>query len=170
MRNLLSTLSLLLLGLWLGALVFFGFVAKVAFDSLPPLFPNHPAGIHAAGLVVGGSLGWLHTLGLVCGIVFLLFTLVLSRFVHWHSYAPQALLVLAMLVLTAYSQFSIIPRMNTARDSVGGEVTAVAENNPGREIFDHLHQQSTHVEGAVLICGLVAFLFAGRPQKIRGAF
>jgi hypothetical protein len=148
MRNLLSTLSLLLLGLWLGGLVFFGFVAKVAFDALPPLFPNHPAGIHAA---------------------FLLFTLVLSRFVHWHSYTPQALLVLAMLVLTAYSQFSIIPRMNTARDSVGGEVTAVAENNPGREIFDHLHQQSTHVEAAVLICGLFAFLFAGRPQKIRTA-
>ena len=166
MRNILSTLSLLLLGLWLGALVFFGFVAKVSFESLPPLFANHPAGVHAAGLVVGGSLGWLHTLGLLCGVFFLLITLVLSRFVHWHSYTPQALLVLAMLVMTAYSQFSIIPRMNTARDSVGGEVTAVAENNPGRAIFDHLHQQSTHIEGAILICGLVAFLLAGRPQRV----
>ena len=168
MRNFLSTLSLLALGLWLGALMFFGFVAKVSFNALPPLFANHAQGTHAAGLVVGGSLTWLHVLGIVCGVAYLFLALILSRFIHWHSYAPSALLVLAMLVLTAYSQFSIIPRMNTARDSVGGEVEAVAANNPGRQIFDHLHQTSTHVESAVLICGLVAFVLGGRPQKMPG--
>lgn len=167
MRNLLGTLSLLFLGVWVGALIFFAMVAQVAFTALPPLFTDHAAGTHAAGLVVGGSITSLHTLGLICGVLFLLLTLVLSRFIHWHSYTPQALLVLAMLVLTAYSQFSIIPRMNTARDSVGGQVDAVPENNPGRQIFDHLHQQSTHVEGAVLICGLIAFVLGGRPQKFR---
>jgi len=166
MRNFLGTLSLLALGIWIGALIFFGFVASVSFSVLPPFFANHAQGTHAAGLVVGGSLTWLHALGLVCGVFFLLLILILSRFIHWHSYAPQALLVLAMVVLTAYSQFSIIPRMNTARDSVGGAADAVPESNPGRQIFDHLHQTSTHVEGAILICGLVAFVLGGRPQKI----
>ena len=154
MRTFLATTSLLVLGLWLGALVLFGAI-------LAPL----AAGIHAAGTVVGGTLVRLHWMGLICGIVFLLFTLVLSRFAHWHSYTPQAILVLVMLVLTAYSQFSIIPEMNTARDAVGGEITAVAENNPGRQIFDRLHNLSTRIEGIVLVCGLVAFMLGGRPQK-----
>jgi hypothetical protein len=66
--------------------------------------------------------------------------------------------VLAMMVLTGYSQFSIIPRMDTARESIGGNVDAVAANNPGRQIFDSLHRQSTHVEGLILLCGIAALV------------
>jgi hypothetical protein len=169
MRTLFATLSQLVLGLWLGSLVFFvAVVTRVAFfGPLRGLFPNAAAGTHAAGLVVGGSLVGLHYLGLICGVLFILFTLILSRFAHWHSYTPQVLLVLVMMVLTAYSQFFIIPRMDTARDSVGGEIAAVPENNPGREIFDRLHVLSTRIEGAVVVCGFVAFLLGGRPRKPR---
>jgi hypothetical protein len=167
MRNFFGTLSLLFLGVWLGALIFFVSVAQNAFSALPPLFTDHAAGTHAAGLVVGGAINSMHHLGLICGVIFLLLTIVRARFIHWHSYTLPALLVLAMLVLTAYSQFSIIPKMNTARDSVGGVIDAVPPTNPGRQIFEHLHQQSTHVESAVLICGLVAFMLGGREQKRR---
>ena len=74
-----------------------------------------------------------------------------------------------MMLLTAYSQFSIIPRMDTARDSVGGNVDAVAANNPGRQIFDRLHQRSVHVEALVLLCGLGALVATptGRAGKYR---
>jgi Domain of unknown function (DUF4149) len=155
MRTLFHSLVYLVLGLWLGALVFFGAVlAPIAFSQLPPLFATPAAGIHAAGIVVGGSLVRLHWIGLFCGLIFLVVS-VLAR-AHYRTIIPQALLVLVMMLLTAYSQFSIIPRMNTARDSVGGNVDAVAANNPGREIFDRLHQQSVHVEALVLLCGLGA--------------
>jgi hypothetical protein len=138
-------------------LVFFGAVlAPIAFSQLPPLFPTPAAGIHAAGLVVGNSLVHLHWIGLLCGLVFLL-VIALAR-THYRTIIPQAVLVLAMMVLTAYSQFSIIPRMDTARESIGGNVDAVAENNPGRQIFDRLHQRSTHVEGLILFCGLGALV------------
>jgi Domain of unknown function (DUF4149) len=155
MRTLFHSLVYLVLGLWLGALVFFGAVlAPIAFSQLPPLFATPAAGIHAAGMIVGGSLVRLHWIGLFCGLIFLV-VLVLAR-AHYRTIIPQALLVLVMMLLTAYSQFSIIPRMDTARDSVGGNVDAVAANNPGREIFDRLHQQSVHVEALVLLCGLGA--------------
>jgi hypothetical protein len=158
MRTLFHSLVYLVLGLWLGALVFFGAVlAPIAFSQLPPLFATPAAGIHAAGMIVGGSLVRLHWIGLFCGLIFLVVS-VLAR-AHYRSIIPQALLVLVMMLLTAYSQFSIIPRMDTARDSVGGNVDAVAANNPGREIFDRLHQRSVHVESLVLLCG-VAALFA----------
>jgi hypothetical protein len=155
MRTLFHSLVYLLLGLWLGALVFFGAIlAPIAFSQLPPLFATPAAGIHAAGMVVGDSLVRLHWIGLFCGLIFLVVSVVARA--HYRTIIPQALLVLVMMLLTAYSQFSIIPRMDTARDSVGGNVDAVAANNPGREIFDRLHQQSVHVEALVLLCGLGA--------------
>jgi len=110
--------------------------------------------MHAAGLIVGDSLVRLHWMGLVCGFVFLVAS-VLGR-AHYRTIIPQVVLVLAMMLLTAYSQFSIIPRMDTARESVGGNVDAVAANNPGRQIFDRLHRQSVHVETLVLLCGIAA--------------
>ena len=157
MRTLFHSLVYLVLGLWLGALVFFGAVlAPIAFSQLPPLFATPAAGIHAAGMVVGGSLVRLHWIGLFCGLIFLVVS-VLAR-AHYRTIIPQALLVLVMMLLTAYSQFSIIPRMDTARDSVGGNVEAVAANNPGRQIFDRLHQRSVHVEVLVLLCGVGALV------------
>jgi FtsH-binding integral membrane protein len=152
-RTSFHSLVYLALGLWLGALVFFATVlAPIAFSQLPPLFPTPAAGIHAAG-----SLVRLHWMGLVCGLIFLAVS-VLAR-AHFRTIIPQGVLVLVMMLLTAYSQFSIIPRMDTARDSVGGNVDAVAANNPGRQIFDRLHQRSVHVESLILLCG-VAALFA----------
>jgi len=157
MRTLFHSLVYLSLSLWLGALVFFGAVlAPIVFSQLPPLFGTPAAGIHAAGLIVGGSLVRLHWIGLFCGLIFLV-VIVVAR-AHFRTIIPAAVLVLAMMVLTGYSQFSIIPRMNTARDSIGGNVDAVAANNPGRQIFDRLHQTSTHVEGLVLLCGLAALI------------
>ena len=155
MRTFFQFLAYLALGLWLGALVFFSLIlAPLAFGQLPPLFANQAQGFHAAGVVVGGSLVRLHWLGLACGVIFLV-ALALSR-PHYRTILPQGLFVFIMLVLTAYSQFSIIPRMDTARDSIGGSVEAVAANNPGRLIFDHLHTLSVDLELAVLICGLLA--------------
>src|ERR1700691_2226279 len=148
MRTLFHALVYLALGVWLGALVFFGAVlAPIAFSQLPPLFATPAAGMHAAGLIVGGSLVRLHWIGLFCGLIFLV-VMVVAR-AHYRTVIPQAVLVLAMMVLTAYSQFSIIPRMDTARESVGGNVDAVAANNPGRQIFDRLHHRSTQVEALV---------------------
>jgi hypothetical protein len=156
-RTLFHSLVYLVLGLWLGALVFFGAIlAPIAFSQLPPLFATPAAGIHAAGMVVGDSLVRLHWIGLFCGLIFLVVS-VLAR-AHYRSIIPQAVLVVVMMLLTAYSQFSIIPRMDTARDSVGGNVDAVAANNPGRQIFDRLHQRSVHVEALVLLCGLGALV------------
>ena len=155
MRTLFHSLVYLALAVWLGALIFFGaIVAPLAFSQLPPLFGAQ--GVHAAGLIVGGSLVRLHWMGLLCGLVFLVVMIVARA--HYRMILPQVVLVLLMLLLTAYSQFSIIPRMDTARDSIGGNVDAVAANNPGRQIFDRLHQRSTHVEGLVLLCGIAALV------------
>jgi hypothetical protein len=65
------------------------------------------------------------------------------------------LLVCVMLGLTFFSQFWIIPRMDTLRASVGDFAT-VTLDNPARMQFDALHVWSTRVESAVLLLGLLA--------------
>ena len=169
MRSILTTLSLLALGIWLGALLLFVQVAAVAFGKLPALFSNPAEGLHSAGLVVGGTLRYLHYMGLMCGVLFLILSFLLWGRVRWHSVVPQAVLVFAMVLLTAYSQFSISPRMDIAQASAGGNVgvAALPESSPARVQFDKLHQESVHVEAMVLILGFIAFAFAGRPHSLR---
>jgi Domain of unknown function (DUF4149) len=142
-------IRLIALAIWVGGLVFFGFVASVAFSTLPD--------VHSAGSVVRGSLIALHHIGLIAGILYLLLTLALlatQRDSH-PVRGAELVLVIAMLVLTAYSQFSVIRRMENDRISLGGDVTKAAADAPALVHFNHLHKVSERVESTVLILGLI---------------
>jgi hypothetical protein len=139
---------LLSLIVWLGGLIFFPVVAQAAFSSLPSR--------HLAGTVVGRSLGTLHWMGIVSGIVFLASSILYSRFTKGTAqvFAARQVLVCMMLALTLISQFGIIPRMDTLRASIG-EIDSVPPDNPARMQFDSLHVWSTRVESGVILLGLV---------------
>ncbi|HMH06845.1 MAG TPA: DUF4149 domain-containing protein [Terriglobales bacterium] len=145
-------LMLLSLIVWLGGLIFFPVVAQTAFSVLPTR--------HLAASVVGRSLGILHWMGMISGLVFLASSLLYSRWSEGtaHGFAARNLLVCLMLALTLISQFGIIPRMDTLRASMG-EIDSVLADNPARLQFDALHHWSTRVESGVLLLGLlVAYL------------
>ena len=148
MRLVVATLRLLAIVLWVGGLVFFAFVvAPVAFGML--------ADTHAAGLVVGGLLRFLHLGGLASGIVFLAATAGALRTVRLRrrlAFSEMGL-VLVMLGLTAYSQFGILPRMEAARMQNGGAV-ARGDRSAAAASFMRLHALSERVEGGVLFGGL----------------
>lgn len=149
MTTVFRIVRLFALAVWVGGLVFFGFVAAAAFKTLPS--------VEEAGLVVRGALISLHHIGLVCGIIYLLFTLALlatQRDTH-PLRAAELALVVVMMVLTGYSELSVIPRMESDRVSVGGDITKAPEDAPARVHFNHLHNVSVRVEGGVLIAGLV---------------
>lgn len=143
-------LMLLSLVVWIGGLIFFAFVlAPTAFQVLPTT--------HLAGNVVGRALGKLHWIAIFSGIVFLASSLVYSRLTDGdaHVFAVRHILLCLMLGLTFFSQFWIIPRMDTLRARVA-DFGAVPIDNPTRVEFDALHVWSTRVEGAVLLLGLIA--------------
>jgi hypothetical protein len=142
-------LMLLSLVVWIGGLIFFAFVlAPTAFSILPTT--------HLAGNVVGRALSKLHWIAIGSGIVFLVSSLLYSRFTGGtaHVFAARHVLLCLMLALTLVSQFGIMPRMDTLRASLG-DVRSVPVDNPDRMQFDSLHAWSTRVEGAVLLLGLV---------------
>jgi len=142
-------LMLLSLIVWLGGLIFFAFVlAPTAFSVLPTR--------HLAGSLVGRSLGTLHWMGIVSGLIFLASSILYSRFTRgtMHVFAARHILICLMLALTLISQFGIIPRMETLRASIG-EIDSVPPDNPARMQFDALHVWSTRVESGVFLLGLV---------------
>ena len=143
-------LMLLSLVLWIGGLIFFAFVlAPTAFQVLP--------NTHLAGNLVGRSLNKLHWIAIISGVLFLISSLLHSYLAQGtaHVFAMRHILICLMLVLTLFSQFWIIPRMDALRGQVG-DFASVPLNNPARVQFDALHVWSTRVESTVLILGLVA--------------
>ena len=148
---------LLALIVWLGGVIFFPVVAQTAFSVLPTR--------QLAGSVVGRSLGILHWMGMVSGVVFLVSSLLVSRLStgEAHVFAPRNVLICMMLLLTLISQFGVIPRMDAIRASIG-EVNAVPIDNPARMQFDALHHWSTRIESGVILLGLVLAYVTARSS------
>lgn len=163
MTTLLRILRLYPLALWVGGEVFFVVVAAIAFSVLPST--------HLAGLVVRGSLIALHRIGIGSAVVYLLATLTLMARDRHAARLIEFVLATGMLALTLYSQFSVIPRMERDRLSVGGDVSSAQADNPARIEFERLHKLSVNLEGSVLFGGLVLIALAPlhdwRMQKQR---
>ncbi len=146
---------------WVGGLIFFAFVVA-------PYSFQHLASAHEAGIVVGGTLRVLHWMGLIGGAVFCLATGWLWLRAEGPArigFARELVLTAVMLLVTAYSQFRILPAMEVDRALAGGEVEAAAVGNPGRADFERLHTLSERLEGLVLLCGLgVVFVLSRESQ------
>jgi uncharacterized membrane protein len=151
--SLLRFLMVLSLVVWIGGIIFFAFVLAPTAFTIPGVLPD----THLAGNVVGRALGKLHWIAIFAGVVFLITSLLYSSLTQGTAqpFAMRHVLICLMLALTLFSQFWIIPRMDTLRASVG-DFASVPLNNPARVQFDALHVWSTRVEGAVLLLGLVA--------------
>jgi hypothetical protein len=168
MRTLVRSLILLCLVVWVGGLLFFGaVVAPVAFGSIMPMFPDAATGLHIAGTMVRESLLRLHDIGLICGVILLLLAIIerTSR-MTLRSIAPQLVLLAAMMGLTAYSQFSVIPRMDSLRIQAGAALDNPAASDPAKVDFNRLHGLSTRLEGIVLLCGLGLIVLYARPELV----
>ena len=159
MKTALRALLLLALIVWLGAEVFFPIVAATVFGTLSP-------DTHTAGSIVGKLIRILHGMGLVSGIVALA-TLALAAaksFVRPKAIlTPLGLLVL-MIGLTLYSQFGIIPAMERDRMAAGGSIDAADIATPARVDFKRLHDRSEHVEGLILLLGVLTVAFVAKAE------
>lgn len=143
---------LLALVVWIGGIIFLAFVeAPTAFT--PGLLPTR----HMAGSIVGQSLGLLHAMAIVSGIVFLIASMLYCR-MSAGSARPLALrhlLIVLMLGLTLISQFAISPKMHALR-AQAGVIDNLALDSPVRAEFGRLHVWSENFETAVLLLGLIA--------------
>ena len=147
MATVLRTIEFLLLGLWLGGDVFLSFVvAPGAFSVL--------SSRDQAGAIVGYSLGRMHLAGIVCGLLLLVVRLLRTR-TFATLVTPAALCVVAMIAVTAISQYTVSARMAALRVQMGS-IQATAAESPLLAEFARLHRVSVSLERAVLLAGCAA--------------
>ncbi len=165
-RTLVRSLILFGVAFWVGGILFFGaVVAPVAFGSVMPMLSDPVQGLKIAGTIVRVSILRLHDIGLVCGIILVLLCIIeKTARLTWRTIAPQLVLLAAMLALTAYSQFSVIPRMDSLRVQAGAAMDNPSATVPAKVEFNRLHNRSTRLEGIVLLCGLGLIVLYARPE------
>ncbi len=149
-------LNLLSLVVWIGGLIFFAFVlAPTVFSVLP----TH----QLAGNVVNRSLSILHWIGLSCGVVFAVTSMLDAYLMDGAAqpFAVRNLLVFLMIALTLVGMFMIQSRMAVLRQEMG-VIDDVPQDDARRVEFNRLHVWSTRVEGAVLLAGLALLFLTAR--------
>jgi uncharacterized membrane protein len=156
--SILRFLMLLSLVVWVGGIAFFAFVlAPTVFH--PGILPSR----QLAGAVVSRSLGILHWLGLSCGLVFLVTSVIDSRIMIGVPalFSARNLLISAMILLTLISMFAISTRMLDLRNQMVF-IDNVPHEDARRLEFNRLHVWSTRLESTVLLLGLAVIFLTSR--------
>jgi uncharacterized membrane protein len=157
MSTFLRTVEFLALSLWLGSDVFLSFVvAPGAFHVL--------ASRDQAGAIVGYSLTRMHLGGILCGVVFLVARLLRMRTFGTYVSSP-ALCVVAMIALTAISQYTVSARMAALRVQMGS-IQATEAGSPLLAEFTRLHGISVALESGVLLAGFATMYLLVREVSL----
>jgi hypothetical protein len=116
-----------------------------------------------AGNVVSRTLGTLHWMGLICGIVFAVTSMIDARASSGTAepFAARHLLVYLMIVLTVVSMFGVAARMEDLKRQMV-VIDNVPHDDPRRVEFNRLHVWSTRIEGTVLVLGLALLYLTAR--------
>jgi hypothetical protein len=155
-----SDLRILLLGLWLGAALFFSFaLAPSVFAVLPTR--------ELAGTVVNRTLAIINYSGLVIGLILLLSSFVSRQTVDKTRLWIEQVLLLTLAIACAVGQFIIGARLRDLRAQIGRPIDEIAVNDPLRVAFNDLHGYSVIILSAAMIAAIVAFfLLAKRARNI----
>jgi ABC-type transport system involved in cytochrome bd biosynthesis fused ATPase/permease subunit len=158
---------LLLLGLWLGAAIFFSaVVAPTMFGVLRGAQLANASEL--AGTMVTRLLSTINR----GGFEIALFLLVTGYFMNKRGSRParytEAISLAIMAIMTGVSHWIISARMLALRAAMQAPIDQVAAGDPRRAAFDALHGYSMAAMGVALIAALIAFVMMS-IQSRRGS-
>lgn len=156
--NFLANIRLLLNGIWLGAAIFFIFVAQSSFAVLPSR--------ELAGSVVSRTLMIVNLSGLVIGLILLATSFIKRLEIKPFWIWTERILLVILTAACAVGQFVIALWLAFIRAQIGKPIDEVALEDPLRIQFNQLHQYSVWVLMAGMIAALILFfLMARKPEK-----
>lgn len=144
-----SDIRLLILGIWLGAAVFFIGVAQTVFSVLPQ---QH----ELAGTVVGGNLALLNYGGLVIATILILSSLVGASSVNKFWLWVERFLLLLLAAACVVGQWVIGLWIASIKAQMGRPIDEVAADDPLRVQFSMVHEYSVWI----MFAGIAAAFFA----------
>ena len=159
MKSIINNLRLLLLGLWLGAALFFG--AAVA----PTLFSVlRGAGLANANELAGSMVTRLLRIINQGGFEIALFLFVTAFFINRNRnrlarYAEVISLAI-MAIMTGVGHWVIAARMSALRAAMQLPLDTISPGDPRRIAFDNLHRYSVLLLLVAMCAALAAIIFA----------
>jgi hypothetical protein len=154
-----AVVRLLLIGLWIGAAIFFSFgVAPSVFKELPSR--------ELAGAVVQRTLALINLSGFFIGIVALLLLLISRRSSTSFRFAGELFALVVLTVATADSHWVIAARLHALKLQMGVPIDLGPPTSPLLESFNQLHGYSVMILTVAMVAALVAWLLAAGNTRI----
>lgn len=140
--NIVRTLLVLALAIWLGGIIFFAAIAA-------PAVLHFVADRALVGAIINQLISNLHWTGVCCGAAYLIFSFLVpsSGRREPRSWTAPRILLLIMIGLALASQLAVLPAMAQLR----GATDPALVNR-----FARLHYWSVGLEVSILVLGLIA--------------
>ena len=163
MQTIIRRIRLLLLGLWLGAAVFFGAaVAPAVFGVLRGTQLSNANEL--AGMIVQRSLAVVNRGGFEIALFLIVTGFFINRRESRRLQFAEMISLAIMAIMTGVSHWVISARMLALKAAMQAPIDQIAGNDPRRIAFDALHSYSVTAMGVAIVAGLAAFLIMARPK------
>jgi len=163
LQTIIRRIRLLLLGLWLGAAVFFGAaVAPAVFGVLRGTQLSNANEL--AGMIVQRSLAVVNRGGFEIALFLIVTGFFINRRESRRLQFAEMISLAIMAIMTGVSHWVISARMLALKAAMQAPIDQIAGNDPRRIAFDALHSYSVTAMGVAIVVGLVAFLIMARPN------
>ena len=153
----LNDLRLLLVGLWLGAAVYFSSVVAPSVFSVLRAFQLPNVG-EIAGTFVTRTLSVVNVGGFIISLFLLVSALALGKGLGKRSFFLELASLIVVAVSTATGQWVIAAKMRALRVAMVLPVDQVPIDDPRRVAFNRLHGYSVTALSIAMIAALIAFL------------
>jgi len=156
LRTIIRRIRLLLLGLWLGAAVFFGAaVAPAVFGVLRGTQLSNANEL--AGMIVQRSLAVVNRGGFEIALFLMVTGFFINRKERRIVQFTEMISLAIMAIMTGVSHWIISARMLALKAAMQAPIDQIAGSDPRRAAFDALHGYSVTAMGVAILAALVAF-------------
>jgi Domain of unknown function (DUF4149) len=166
LKTIIGYLRLLLLGLWLGAAVFFGAaVAPTVFGVLRGAQLANAGEL--AGMMVQRLLAIINRGGFEISLFLLVTGYFITRNESRLARFAEMISLAIMAIMTGVSHWIISARILALRAALQTPIDQVAADDPRRIAFDALHSYSVTAMGVAMAAALLAFFLIGIQSRQR---
>jgi hypothetical protein len=154
--NFIKDFRALLIGLWLGAAVFFVAVAQSSFAVLPTR--------ELAGALVSRTLSIINITGLIIALILLVTSFIKRAEARSFLLWAERIALSVVAICGAVGQFVIAIWLAYIRAQIGRPIDEVAADDPLRIQFNTLHEYSVWALMTGMIAALLAFFIILRKS------
>ena len=155
--RLVNYLGLLLLGMWLGAAVYFSAIVAPSAFAVVRTYQSVNAG-EVAGALVNRNLAAINLCGFVVGVFLFGTCFVRFRKVARPAFMIEMISVATLSLATAAGNWIIAPKIRALRLTLQAPIDQLALTDPRRISFDRLHAYSVKALSVAMIAALLGFV------------